>query len=75
LGISIPTFYRGVAAGTLPLPCYVVPGAPRWRRSALHVAAEATAKRPAEAVAKRVAARNAKGRVASVAAELINADT
>ena len=75
LGISQPTFYRAVAAGTLPAPTYVVPGAPRWRRSKLHAAAEATAKRPNEAMAERVAARSAKDRTAAVAAELIRAGT
>jgi predicted DNA-binding transcriptional regulator AlpA len=57
VGLSLPAFWRGVAAGRLPAPLYPAPRAPRWRRSELHAALEATRALPAEAKAARRAAR------------------
>lgn len=56
-GVALPTFWRGVAAGRLPAPLYPAPRAPRWRRSELHAALEATRAKPAEAKAARRAAK------------------
>jgi predicted DNA-binding transcriptional regulator AlpA len=49
LGISLPGFWNGVASGWLPHPIYVLPRAPRWRRSELYAAVEKNRQRPAEA--------------------------
>jgi predicted DNA-binding transcriptional regulator AlpA len=49
LNISLPAFWKGVADGRLPAPLYVLPRAPRWRRSDLHAALEGRRMRPAEA--------------------------
>jgi hypothetical protein len=46
-----------VAARRLPRPLYPLPRAPRWRRSELRAALEATRALPAEAKAARRAAR------------------
>jgi predicted DNA-binding transcriptional regulator AlpA len=35
LSISLPAFWKAVADGRLPAPIYVLPRAPRWRRSEL----------------------------------------
>jgi predicted DNA-binding transcriptional regulator AlpA len=49
LGISLPGFWNGVARGWLPHPIYVLPRAPRWRRSELYASVEKNRLRPAEA--------------------------
>ena len=61
-GLSLPAFWRAVAAGRLPAPLYPAPRAPRWRRSELLAALEATRALPAEAKAARRAARLAAAR-------------
>jgi predicted DNA-binding transcriptional regulator AlpA len=62
VGLSLPAFWRAVAAGRLPAPLYPAPRAPRWRRSELLGALEATRALPAEAKAARRAARLAADR-------------
>ena len=61
-GLSLPAFWRGVAAGRLPKPIYPAPRAPRWFPSELRAALEATRAAPAEAKAARHAARLARQR-------------
>jgi predicted DNA-binding transcriptional regulator AlpA len=56
-GVALPTFWRNVAAGRLPAPVYPAPRAPRWRKSWLDAALDATRALPAEAKAARRAAR------------------
>jgi predicted DNA-binding transcriptional regulator AlpA len=56
-GLSLPAFWKQVAAGRLPRPYYPAPRAPRWRRSELIAAIEATRALPREARAARRAAR------------------
>jgi len=63
VGLSIAAFWRGVASGRLPAPVYPAPKAPRWRRSELLAALEATRALPREAMAARRAAKLA-GRAA-----------
>lgn len=41
-GRALSTFWRDVRAGCLPLAYYVTPRAPRWRRSELRAAVNAT---------------------------------
>ena len=54
LTISLPAFWKGVADGRLPEPFYVLPRAPRWRRSELRAALERNRMLPAEAkIARR----------------------
>jgi predicted DNA-binding transcriptional regulator AlpA len=60
VGLSIPAFWRAVSSGRLPSPLYPAPRAPRWRRSELHAALEATRALPAEAKAARRAAKIAR---------------
>lgn len=57
VGLSLPAFWRSVAAGRLPKPLYPAPRAPRWRRSELLAALDATRALPAEAKAARRAAK------------------
>ena len=49
LNISLPGFWKGVAEGNLPAPVYVLPRAPRWRRSELRAVLETRRMLPAEA--------------------------
>jgi predicted DNA-binding transcriptional regulator AlpA len=60
VGLSLPAFWRAVGAERLPAPIYPAPRAPRWRRSELHTALEATRALPARAKAARRAARLAR---------------
>src|SRR5271168_1698704 len=62
VGSSIASWWRGVAAERWPKPLYPSPQSPRWRRSEIFAALEKTRALPSEAVAERVAARNAKHR-------------
>ncbi len=55
--LSLAAFWRAVAGHRLPPPLYPLPRAPRWRRSELRAALEATRALPAEAKAARRAAR------------------
>ena len=55
--LSVAAFWRAVGAGRLPRPLYPLPRAPRWRRSELRAALNATRAMPAEAKAARRAAR------------------
>ena len=41
-GQALSTFWRGVKDGSVPAPYYVSPRCPRWRRSELRAALEAT---------------------------------
>jgi predicted DNA-binding transcriptional regulator AlpA len=63
VALSLAGFWRGVASGRLPAPVYPAPRAPRWRRSELLAALEATRALPREAMAQRRAAKLA-GRAA-----------
>ena len=56
-GVSVPSWWRGVAAGRLPNPVYPAERAPRWRRSEIHAALEATRMSPREAKRRRREAR------------------
>lgn len=53
VGLSLPAFWRNVGAGRLPAPVYPAPRAPRWFRSELRAALEATRALPREQMAKR----------------------
>ena len=55
--LSLAAFWRAVAARRLPAPLYPLPRAPRWRRSELREALEATRALPAAAKAARIATR------------------
>jgi len=59
-GCSLPTWWRGVASGRFPNPFYPAPRAPRWRRSEVLLALEATRLSPADAMMARRAVRLAK---------------
>ncbi len=63
VGLSLAAFWREVSKpeGWLPKPVYPAPRAPRWRRSELLAALEATRALPAHAKAARRAARLAAG--------------
>ena len=52
-GLSLAAFWRAVAAQRLPMPVYPLPRAPRWYRSEIRVAIQATRMMPAEAKNKR----------------------
>jgi predicted DNA-binding transcriptional regulator AlpA len=57
VGLSLQAFWRSVAAGRMPRPLYPAVRAPRWRRSELIAALDATRAMPAEQKAARRAAR------------------
>lgn len=57
VGLSMPAFWRAVAAKRLPSPVYPAPRAPRWFRSELRAALEATRALPREQMAARRTAR------------------
>lgn len=57
VGLSLPAFWRAVGVGRLPAPFYPAPRAPRWRRSELLAALEATRALPREAMEARRQAR------------------
>jgi hypothetical protein len=59
-GIAEATFWKGVASRWLPPPAYIVPKAPRWRRSWLTAAVEAKRALPREAMAERRARKLAR---------------
>ena len=42
VGLSGAGFWKAVSAGRFPAPLYPLPRAPRWRRSELRAAIEAT---------------------------------
>lgn len=66
VGLSLPAFWRAVASGRLPSPLYPAPRAPRWRRSELQAALDATRALPAHAKeARRQVRLAAPGHVAS----------
>jgi predicted DNA-binding transcriptional regulator AlpA len=56
-GTSVPSVWRQVQVGRLPAPLYPAPRAPRWRRSEIDAALEATRALPRDAMAARRAAR------------------
>lgn len=59
LNISLPGFWKGVEDMRFPQPLYVLPRAPRWRRSELWAAVERLRMRPADAkAARRIKATN-----------------
>lgn len=60
VGLSLPAFWKGVASKRLPAPFYPAPRAPRWRRSELKAALEATRALPCDAMMARRAARLAR---------------
>lgn len=45
-GRAVSTFWRDVQRGTLPAAYYITPRAPRWRRSELRAAVEASPRMP-----------------------------
>lgn len=55
--LSLAAFWRAVRDGRLPAPVYPLPRAPRWFRSELREAMNATRARPTEQMAARRAAR------------------
>src|SRR5438045_2702176 len=57
VGLSLPAFWKAVAAGRLPQPVYPLPRAPRWFRSELREAMLATRSIPREQMARRRAAK------------------
>ncbi len=61
VGLSLPAFWRAVASQRLPAPLYPAPKAPRWRRSELNAALDATRALPRDAMMARRAARLLKG--------------
>jgi|GEM_PF-1914185 len=63
-GLSLPAFWRGVAAGRLPKPVYPASRAPRWYASEIRAALEATRAIPREAMAARRMAKLAAARAA-----------
>src|SRR3954447_14153268 len=58
-GRALSTFWRDGRAGRLPPPYYATPRCPRWRRSEVRAALEATRALPSEAAAARRAVRSA----------------
>ncbi len=64
LHCSIAAVWRAVASGRLPAPFYPVPRAPRWDRTELRAALEATRALPREAMAARREAKLAASRAA-----------
>lgn len=60
VGLTLAPFWKAVASGRLPAPYYPAPRAPRWRKSELDAALEATRSLPCEAKAARRAARLAR---------------
>lgn len=59
-GCSVPSVWRAVASERLPPPFYPAPRAPRWRRSEVLAAFEATRALPRDAMMARRAAKLAK---------------
>lgn len=57
VGVSLVTFWRGVASGRLPSPVYPSPRTPRWFHSELREAVLATRALPSEQKDARRAAR------------------
>lgn len=57
VGISLAGLWRGVATGRFPAPVYPAARAPRWRRSELLAALEATRAIPRDQMALRRAAK------------------
>jgi predicted DNA-binding transcriptional regulator AlpA len=57
LGITEVGVYLGVAGGRIPPPFYPLSRSPRWRRSEIDAALEATREMPSSARAKRRQAR------------------
>lgn len=53
VGLSLPGFWKGVSTGRLPAPLYPASRAPRWRKSELEAALEATRMKPCDAKAAR----------------------
>jgi hypothetical protein len=51
--LSLPAFWKNVGTGRLPAPVYPAPKAPRWWRSRLCAAIEATSAVPTEAKEQR----------------------
>ena len=52
-GISVPSFWRGVAEERFPQPAYPASKAPRWRRSWLLKALEESRQMPRDAMIQR----------------------
>jgi len=57
VGLSIPAFWKAVAAQRFPAPLYPAPRAPRWRQSELRDAVEKTRAWPSVQKLARRAAR------------------
>ncbi|MGY4802849.1 helix-turn-helix transcriptional regulator [Teichococcus aerofrigidensis] len=53
VGVSLSTFWAGVRTGRFPQPYYPSPKSPRWKRSELLAALEATRAAPVPAKAVR----------------------
>ena len=56
-GLSLPAFWRAVAASRLPVPIYPASRAPRWYASEIRTALESTRALPCEAKDARRRAR------------------
>lgn len=63
-GLSLPAFWRGVAASRLPRPCYPAARKPVWFGSEIRAALEMTRALPREALAARRSAKLAAPRAA-----------
>ncbi len=53
LDLAVPTIFKNVATGWLPMPTYVAPKAPRWRLSWIIEALDTKRALPREAAAER----------------------
>lgn len=57
VALSVPAFWKGVKNARLPRPVYPLPRAPRWFEDELLAAIERTRALPADALARRRAAK------------------
>jgi predicted DNA-binding transcriptional regulator AlpA len=60
VGLSYAAFYRAIAEGRMPKPCYPARKAPRWYQSELDTAVKATRLMPALAMVERRKAKLAR---------------
>jgi predicted DNA-binding transcriptional regulator AlpA len=60
LGVSVPTVWRQVESGDLPLPFYPAPRTPRWTRKEIREVRDRRRMLPREAMAARRARRLAR---------------
>jgi predicted DNA-binding transcriptional regulator AlpA len=58
VGLSLPAYWKAVAAGLFPAPCYPSPRSPRWFRSELIAAVQSRRMLPAAAKEARRISRH-----------------